>query len=233
MGKAFPGFPDGSLSATLLPSLFFVEVLGEITDLAELKVTLYLFWRLGQRKGYPRYVTRRDLEADPTIRSGLAEIPNGLAEGLAAAVERGTVLRRTMEMGGRADECYFLNTMAGRRAVTDLESGALDLGQVVRPEDPSDRQERSSAFRLYEENVGLLTPLIVEQLAEAERTYPEEWIVEAFREAAAYNRRNWRYIQRILERWASEGRRDEASERRAGRSVSSRSGGSGAGRSDR
>jgi len=233
MGRPFSGFPNGSLSATLLPSLFFVEVLGEIADLAELKVTLYVFWRLGQTKGFPRFVRRGALEADPTVRQGLAGLPDGLARGLAASVERGTLLRRTMEIGGQVEECYFLNTADGRNAVADLESGAVDLGQVVRPEESDARAERSNVYRLYEQNVGLLTPLIVEQLADAERIYPAEWLEDAFREAAAYNRRNWRYIQRILERWASEGRSDEASGRGSGRSASTRSGGYGTGRSGR
>lgn len=213
MGKAFSGFPDGALAATLLPSLFFVEVLGEIDDLAELKVTLFLFWRLGQKKVSPRYATLRELEADPTIRRGLSGIPDGLARGLAAATARGTVLRRSIELGGVVEECYFLNTDSGRRAIADLETGRLELGQVVLPESAPVSPERPNIFRIYEQNVGLLTPLIVEQLADAERTYPGEWIEEAFRQAVAYNRRSWRYVQRILERWASEGKVDEASGR--------------------
>ena len=92
----------------------------------------------------------------------------------------------------------------------DLESGKLDLGQVVLPEEPNRRDERTSVFRLYEENVGLVTPLIAEQLAEAERQYPGEWIEDAFRLAVAYNRRSWRYVERILQRWATEGKDDEA-----------------------
>jgi hypothetical protein len=36
--------------------------------------------------------------------------------------------------------------------------------------------------------------------------YPAEWLEAAFREAAAQNARSWRYVSRILERWAIEGR---------------------------
>ncbi|HEX5415318.1 MAG TPA: DnaD domain protein [Chloroflexota bacterium] len=234
MGRAFSGFPSGALAATLLPSLFFVEPLGEINDLAELKVTLYLFWRLGQKKGSPRYVTRRELEADPTIRAGLKEISDGLPRGLAAATERGTVLRRTMELRGAVEECYFLNTESGRQAVADLEAGRLDLGQVMVPEAAAPaRAERPNIFQLYEQNLGLLTPLIVEQLAEAERTYPGEWIEDAFRQAAAYNRRNWRYVQRILERWASEGKDDETTGRGHDRTSGARANRADARRSSR
>ena len=77
----------------------------------------------------------------------------------------------------------------------------IDEGKVERL-----RSGRLTIFELYEQNVGLLTPLLVEELREAAESYPPEWIEEAFREAVGYNRRNWRYVRRILENWATQGR---------------------------
>jgi DnaD/phage-associated family protein len=51
-----------------------------------------------------------------------------------------------------------------------------------------------------------LTPLIADHLIDALETYPIEWIEAAVAESVAYNRRSWRYVQRILEQWASNGR---------------------------
>lgn len=204
---AFSGFPDGPLRATGLPTVFFTEVLAAIDDPVELKVILYLFWRFAEVKRYPRFLTGRELEADVVIRRGLrARDPGALERALAAAAARGVVLHRRIELGGTDEECYFLNTGAGRRWVRDLESGRIDLGQVVKPAEPHGRDDRPNIFRLYEENVGLLTPLIVDALKDAERRYPGEWIEDAFREAVAYNRRSWRYVQHILERWAEAGK---------------------------
>ncbi|HEX3723476.1 MAG TPA: DnaD domain protein, partial [Nitrolancea sp.] len=78
--------------------------------------------------------------------------------------------------------------------------------------------ERPNIFRLYEQNVGLLTPLIADQLIEAIELYPEGWIEEAINDAVSLNRRNWRYIQRILQRWDHEGRGDETDRRNQGAS---------------
>ena len=39
------------------PNVFFSELLSQIEDEAELRVTLYVFYALGRRKGYPRFVT--------------------------------------------------------------------------------------------------------------------------------------------------------------------------------
>ncbi|MHB8619479.1 MAG: DnaD domain-containing protein, partial [Chloroflexota bacterium] len=67
---------------------------------------------------------------------------------------------------------------------------------------------RPNVFTLYEQNVGLLTRMIAEELMDAEATYPRLWIDEAFRIAVESNKRNWRYIKAILGRWAAEGRED-------------------------
>jgi DnaD/phage-associated family protein len=207
---AFSGFPDGKLRATVLPTLFITEVVGGIDDLAELKLAVYLFWRFGESRTNPSFLTRREIEVNLVIHGGLGGVEQ-VGRALERVVERRLVLRRTIELGGRLEECFFLNTARGRQTVRDLESGRIDVGQVVvPPEEPTGRANRSNIFQLYEQNVGMLTPLIVEELSEAERRYAGDWIEEAFRQAVAYNRRNWKYIQRILERWASDGKETEA-----------------------
>src|SRR5579863_8012189 len=66
--------------------------------------------------------------------------------------------------------------------------------------------DRPNIFVLYEQNIGLLTPLIADQLRDAADLYSQEWIEAAFREAVQYNKRNWKYISAILRRWETEGR---------------------------
>ena len=59
----------------------------------------------------------------------------------------------------------------------------------------------------------MLTPIIAEELSEAEKSYPHAWIHEAIKEAVDLNKRNWRYISKILERWLAEGKVDGAYKR--------------------
>ena len=54
----------------------------------------------------------------------------------------------------------------------------------------------------------MLTPMIAEELREAEKLYPEGWIRDAIKEAVSLNKRSIRYIVRILERWSAEGKSD-------------------------
>ncbi len=66
--------------------------------------------------------------------------------------------------------------------------------------------ERPNIFTLYEQNIGVLTPLIAETLQEAEQEYPAEWIEDAIRIAVTRNARNWRFVEAVLKTWKEKGR---------------------------
>lgn len=205
--KLFSGFPSGKVEVTPLPNLFFSELCPAIDDLAELKVTLHIFWLVANRKGSaPRYVTASELRADRTLMQSLAAgdaAPgDALPRALAAATERGTLLRRAS--GG--EEVYFLNNDAGRRAFEKSERAEEPLPRVTVREPAA--VDRPNIFALYEQNIGLLTPMISEELKDAEQEYPAEWVADAFKIAVKQNKRNWAYISGILKRMKTEGRGD-------------------------
>lgn len=204
--RAFSGFPPGKVRMVRLPEPFFTQLLPLIDDLDELKVVLHAFYRLSQQHGRVPYLRHRDLIADKVLLEGLGEgTPASVEAALERAVERGVLLRAETEVDGRSELVYFANTPRGRAA-----QEALRRGEPLAEVSP---QPRPGVFILYEENIGPLTPLIAEELKEAEQEYPAEWIEAAFREAVALNKRSWKYIRAILERWRSEGRRDEADRR--------------------
>jgi DNA replication protein len=220
----FAGFPS-SARATPVPNVFFSELLPRIEDNAELRVTLYLIFALGRRKGYPRFVTERELKAEAPLLAGLGEDEHvilRLEQGLAAAVERGSALQLQLEQDGRAERLLFLNTPSDRRAMEQLRDGRIPLGRALPGAQVAPVLKRENVFQLYEENIGALTPLVAEELREAEQLYPFEWIQEALREAALLNKRSWRYASRILQRWATEGRTREEAGRDTGEGNSAR-----------
>ena len=206
----FQGFPSKSGRQTPIPNLFFTAALPLIDDLTELKVTLHLFWRLSWKKGYPRFVTLKELAGDLDLMSGLAlegkDPSQELALGLERVIARETFLHLGLERQSSTDHLYFLNTDADRRAIARVQSGEVDLGAMPRVDAVPEPPEHRNIYALYEENIGVLSPLLAEELKEAEGLYPFPWIVEAFKEAVRLNRRRWRYIQRILENWKAEGR---------------------------
>jgi DNA replication protein len=122
------------------------------------------------------------------------------------------LLRAAIERGKREESYYFLNSAKGRAALRVIAKGdwrftdGAELQIMLGDEPPN-------IFELYEEHIGVLTPMIADALREAEDTYPSSWIEDAFRIAVENNARNWRYISAILNRWQVEGR-DEREDRR-------------------
>ena len=78
--------------------------------------------------------------------------------------------------------------------------------QQVHIEPPQQDVPLPTIVGLYEQHIGVVTPMILAELQRAEQQYPNEWIHEAFREAVLANVRSWRYVAKILARWASAGR---------------------------
>jgi len=225
--KGFAGFSIARERLVPVPDAFFTELLPQIDNLCELKVTLHLFWLLFHRQGLPKAIARSELESDLDLLRSLKTVRGPrpahdyLREGLERALARGTLLSLSVcELGGKVERWYFLNTPASREALGRVEGG----GQAVEEMLPVHRVEvvrlqRPTIFTLYEQNIGLLVPLIAEQLADAADHYPAEWIEAAFREASEQNKRSWSYIRAILARWETEGkggRRHETGSRRRG-----------------
>ncbi|MBI4328918.1 MAG: DnaD domain protein [Chloroflexi bacterium] len=206
----FSGFPERS-EVTSIPAAFFTEVLPAANDLAELKVILSVLRGVKRKKGSPRFLTRGELRATPELWSGLgandSQREEALTRGLNRAVERGVLLAVSLGGEGGPQTAYFINDPEGRRAVDLARAGAIDLGRPVAPE-PQRETKESNIFALYEETIGLLTPTIAEELKEAETAYPPAWVRDAFRVAAESNKRSWRYVHAILDRWTAEGRDD-------------------------
>jgi DnaD/phage-associated family protein len=209
--KGFPGFPDGKLRLTQVPNLFFSDLLPIIDNLAELKVTLYAFWALTQRDGQVRYLRLTDFLNDTEFVKGLGPTTTlateNLLDGVERAVARGTFLHINIESADGRMDLYFLNTAKGRAAVDGITKGEW------RPMPGDDEPitllvERPNVFILYEQNIGPLTPIVAEELRDAEQTYPPRWIEEAIAIAVENNVRKWRYVLTILERWRQEGKQD-------------------------
>lgn len=263
MSKPFTGFSSDRQKTIRVPEGFFDDVLPQIGSVLELKVTLYLFWRLargGAVSGSPKMVSLSELAGAEKLKATLAQgrglrpFEEALREGLELAVGRGTLLQlrianvglpavpasngnghsigngnghgnghgsaRQLQEREQVEYWFLLNTRENKEWVEALGNGEIDLVETplarfyLDTDDPIALSklksaiiiERPNVYTLYEQNIGLLTPIMAEKLQEAEGQYPQEWINAAFEEAVLNNKRNWRYIERILERWTVEGR---------------------------
>jgi len=207
---AFAGF-TGKTLYTPVPNPVFGPILEQIQDLSELKVTLRGLWLFHRKRGALRSVSLDEFLADHSLIKGLKSkgeesSEEAIRQGLRLAVTRGTFLTHQLEGTGTI---FLLNTDADQRALARLAAGeaveaALDMDDEPATDQPE--AEKRNIFALYEDSIGSLSPLLAEELKEAEGRYPEPWLREAFGIAVAENKRSWRYVSGILRRWTAEGR---------------------------
>ena len=210
--EQFKGFP-AKMEFTPIPNLFFSALLPQIGDMTELKTTLNILAMLYRKRGYPRFITYRELVGNASLMSSLkgeAKSPDEvLRSALEMATQRGTIIHMVLDRDGTPEDIYFLNTESDRQIVAKIQNGELKLSGLKAKEPIYvEPEEQPDIFTLYEQNIGMLTPMIAEELREAEKLYPEGWIRDAIKEAVSLNKRSIRYIVRILERWSAEGKSD-------------------------
>jgi len=189
----FKGFTD-SETFSQFPDSFFHHLLNEIKDTDELKVTAYFLWRFEHIDGPFRALCQTDFDA-----KDLGLSADEVASGLEKAVQRGSLIASRHE----ADVFYFLNSPRGRAAAEAFAKGDWRKSAQVKSAPP---MERPNVFKLYEENIGPLTPLIADALKDAEETYSEQWVADAINEAVLNNAQSWKYIDTILKNWKRDGR---------------------------
>ncbi len=182
-----------------IPDSFFDQVLAQVGSLDELKVILMALWVTARMEGPVRALRGSDFSPDEI---GLT--PAEIAAGLEKAASHGVLLTS----GAGAAMRYFLNSPRGRAALSGLAAGGK-LGETAM----TGPLAQPNVFRLYEENIGPLTPLIADALKGAEQDYPEAWIAEAIELAVSNNKRSWAYCEAILKRWKEEGRAEKQNRR--------------------
>ncbi len=212
----FGGFVVATDPTVSIPRAFFENVLPGITSIEELHITLALFRLIEEMGGYDVPIAERSLLRDRLLRHSMKvegsprEPDRRITKGMELAVARGTFLRLEVGEGRRRTIWYYVNTPENRSNVQAMERGSMTPPDLIWEDEnpPLVRVERPNAFRLYEQNIGPLTPLIADQITRAIEEYPADWIEDAIVESVEYNRRSWRYIMRILESWTTKGRGD-------------------------
>lgn len=205
--KRFQGFPSGKTRLVPIPSAFFSEVLPEVEDVNALKLMLHIFRALDAQDGPVRFLRKKDLLADETLSHSLVAPDDGknaaFENALTSVIQIGFLLGDGEE-SGKESTIFFLNSARGRDALAALKSGRWtppDGEGSAFPLPPA----WPGIFKLYEENIGPITPMIADILQEAESLFPQAAIQFAFEEAVKRNARNWKYIDAILRKWQEKG----------------------------
>ena len=192
-----------------IPPAVIDRIIQEIWDPLELKVTLTVAtlggheWPVSEDDVLEFKPLRRGSRGDGSDRNTIERLHTALQ----AAVARGILVAL------RDDDGRLWYVVATDETRQQAYSGQFHRVDTTAPAPPPLSMDRPGIFGLYEQNIAVVTPIMADRLTEALNTYPEEWIRDAIGEAVTYNKRNWRYIQRILDNWATEGRTDETNRR--------------------
>jgi DNA replication protein len=208
--ESFAGFSSEGQHTVVISESLLSDLLLNIDNLAALKLALYFLWRFSlMDTRFPFLTQAQILEDEKFVQSLHAPgDPGSLTAALDACTTQGFLLEVEFNQVGY----YFLNSPAGRTAVAAIKDGRW------RPNLENDLpveylRERPTIYKLYEANIGPLTPMVADMLRDAENAYPVEWIEEAISIAVQNNKRSWRYAEAILRRWQEEGR-DERGNRK-------------------
>ena len=193
---------------TPVPDPLLGDVLRSIDSLAELKCILRALWHIHRKKGALRCVTLAELRDDPVLHGALDR--EEIEDAMNGGARRGIFARATVNTGRGRTALFVLNQEAHRAALRRAVAGKIALPQGDEEvTDPTPRAiDRSNIFDLYEQEIGMITPLVADELKSAEADYPREWTETAIREAALSGKRSWPYVRAILRRWEREGKSD-------------------------
>lgn len=84
-------------------------------------------------------------------------------------------------------------------SIKNVTPTSLPKNQIPYEEEEEGAQpKKSNVFSAYEKEIGALTPMVADAIRDAEKEYPEDWIIEALQIAVERNARNWRFVLAIL-----------------------------------
>ena len=179
----FKGFPR-SVRYLPVPAPMFGPLLEQIKDASGFIITLRIIWMLQQKKGRLRYVSSEEVFGDKILSNALGS-KEAIQNSINMVVKGGILLQIRRE---NASDAFMLNSESYRET-------ASDIGSIYESNDqPADPWEIENTpreiYSLYEQNIGILTPIMSEKLTEAESKYPAERIKEAVGIAVEQNRRS-------------------------------------------
>ncbi|MFL2640604.1 MAG: hypothetical protein ACJ0OL_04710 [Dehalococcoidia bacterium] len=190
-----------------IPERFFSEVLPTTTNILELKTSLIILNEIGIRQKENQFLTYGDIKKleqlgslQTTENQTLIQLIDITLKNL---IQLGVIFSRLSEVAkADSEEIYFLDDLEGRKLSDNLNFG------IVSPKATIDNPKRSTTiFDLYENVIGMIPGAqIAQELMEAEKTYPAQWLQDAFDEAVTQDVRRWAYIRAILASWSNGGR---------------------------
>ena len=196
--KEFPLGDD--FGSTRVPNAVLSAVLNEVEESETVKLILRAVWLLERQRGFPASITVNELRHDRVLVCVFKS-----QERFDAALDQSLNLGVLIKFELNNADALMLNTVSATRQVEhakdtqpeSIEDDGWDAS--VGAEMPDD------AFRAYEENIGILSPMIRENITAALQDFSDQDIIEAIKIAVENENRSWSYVAGVLRKWARDG----------------------------
>ena len=206
----FEEFPDQS-GFVSIPNILFSSILENLEEIAILKLAFRITFLIQRQSGKVRFITTNSLLADPSLVLSIASSDVNAFEkvvrsGIQTCIELGIFLKTTVETDSRKEELLFLNNNHNKEVIHKITNGEIQVPNLPEASPVPEFAPRPNIFKIYEESIGMLTPIIAERLKELEEEFPDTWLYEAIKEASIQNHMRLSYVEGILRRWRQDGR---------------------------
>jgi DnaD/phage-associated family protein len=153
---------------------------------------------------------KRGTDGEAGIRAGLKELKN-------AGHMKYSTSRKAGRITGWLIEVYevpdgdFLQVEILDVEKQDVENRTQVLSTLSNKENnnKNDDDVLATISKAYSSEIGLITPMIADELREASAIIPMQWTLDAIHEAASQNKRSWKYVMAILNRWKAQGNQED------------------------
>ena len=181
------------------------QLLTQIEDSRVVTLILRAIWLLDRQRTYPRYIRLHDLRRDRVLCL-IIDSP----EALDTVLEEVLALSVFLKVRTSDNDLLFLNTDSTVRYISNMAVGAGDDPNAFSEDGGWETPAASApsaadAFRAYEENIGVLSPMIRESITSALQDFTDEQISEAIKISVENESRSWSFVAGVLRRWARDG----------------------------
>ena len=202
-----------------VPGVIFGPVLEEIHDVVGLKCVLRIFFLLHRNRSNNGFIEMREVLGDSVLSKALEGNTKDqkrkiIGRVVELAVAHGILLTQTIQTAGEKEIRLYLNSLANRK-MTDSVQDEIRSNQPLPVLSVTEcSSSGTNVFQLYEELIGIITPMAAERLKDLEKEYSAMSIQEAFRTAASQDKRRLAYVEAILRSGKESDRRNGARGRR-------------------
>ena len=173
-----------------------------VNDVDVIKVILRAVWLLERQRGFPRSIDIADLHRDRVLLTHFGDVRN-MNHALKEVLEHGVLIEVSI---GDQDRLMLNTESAVRTAVQSASPSVETRGEALDDWDaPAKKTGFADAFRTYEENIGVLSPMIRENILSSLEDFTDDQITDAIRIAVEKESRSWSFVAGVLRRWAREG----------------------------